>query len=89
MLSVVRSGVANVPFLKWLYISSLTFAKATPANFVQTKGFWCALEVTMYSSIAAIKSATLRRMPRRMRVAGSSWNHHSTSFSQVIVPFSL
>jgi hypothetical protein len=53
----------------------------TSADFVQTKGFGWALWTAMYSSMAAIKSATLWKTPRQKRLVVTSRNHHSTRFS--------
>jgi len=58
-----------------------TSSKMASADFVQTKGFGWALCAAMYSSMAAIKSGTLWKPPRRMRLEASSRNPGATRFN--------
>ena len=60
----------------------VTFARMSDAFFVQMKGFGLSLWYRMYSSIASMTSGTLRKTPRRRRLAVRSRKKRSTMLSQ-------
>ena len=59
----------------------LIFAKIFSTLAFQTKGFGALLLPAMNCSMAAIKSGTLKKAPRRIRLLVSSRNHRSTRLS--------
>ena len=59
-----------------------TLARIFSTLAFQTNGFGCRLFSARYSLIAAMRSWTLAKLPRRMRFWLNSRNHRSTRFSQ-------
>ena len=50
---------------------------------VHTNGLGCSFQASRNSSIARLRSSTLTKEPRRMRLLVSSPNHRSTRLSQL------
>ena len=61
----------------------LSFSTMDSTVAVQTNGFGFSFHTATYSSMAAIKSATLTKMPRRTRLPVNSPNQRSTKFNQL------
>src|SRR6266853_4058435 len=65
----------------WRHLASLATIESTVA--VQTKGLGLAFHTARKSSIAAVRSATLRKESRRMRLLVNSANQRSKRLSQL------